>query len=553
MRMLWRLGLLLGVVGIGVAVERALRGGRGRQLASNVVANRSLATTPPVADKDVSDEPPDPPAPPPLVLTERDLEELRGTEQARQLWLTVQREIYRQRAEGFREDWAFPRYATCHNLGAPLAKGDRVSHNGVDYALQPFPRGTIYNEIPKWSEVRDLNSQLGGTIPGSGLARELLAASFRATGTELKEGWAFHQFAVKEQLGPALRGSTRVTVGDKEYSCQVFAGETLYNEVPNWSDVQRLSETPAGELADALWRETYAVSGAGYDASTPQQQAAVSHKLGTPITGPYQIDFEGHAVTIQIFATDTVLADAEGEVMLHSELARPDTFKQQAAPLAATIVPGDVSSAADAVSNTRPSFALLPVAGQPRLSQLYGYTKWAAGGGRQYYGACQGRHPGIDFAVPVGTPLLSIAHGLVVYAGPSRGAPFGGSPPMIAIVRYGSLYAIYGHSSQVNVRAGQRVGPGEVVTLSGNYGGPHLHFEVRPVPQRLLANTDLGQPGVNSGVTMNPLDYFNAEMQAYFERWYGQLGGDSHFCRGSLRNQEQITFGGPVDTRPCTN
>jgi murein DD-endopeptidase MepM/ murein hydrolase activator NlpD len=575
MKLFWQLLWLLVFVGAAVALVRALRQTRRsshgntaappqpqqppqvpqasavRQIADNP-ANSANDDMP--ADKDMPDEPPPPPDVPPLVLSERSLEEVRGTEQARQLWLAVQREIYRQRAEGFREDWAFPLHASRHNLGAPLAKSARVKESNAEYAFQPFARGTIFNEVPKWSEVHELNKQLGGSIPGGGLALNLLAATFEAAGSALQADWAFHQLAIKEALGPALRDTVRIKVGGKEYSVQVFAADTLYSEVPNWSDVQRLSDTPAGELADALWRETYAVSRASYDASAPTQQAAAREKLGTPLTGPYQLDFEGHTFTVQVFATDAVLADEQGEVLLHSTLERPDTFKPEAAPPPPeAITPGDVSSAGDAISDKRPLFAMLPVAGQPRISQLYGYTKWAAGGGRKYYTACQGRHPGIDFAVPVGTPLLSIGYGLVVYAGPSRGAPFGGSPPMIAIVRYGNLYAIYGHSSQVSVKAGQLVSPGEQVTLSGDYGGPHLHFEVRPVPQQVLANTDPGQPGVNSGFTINPLDYFNAEMNAYFERWYHELGGDNHFCRGSLRDQEKITFAGPVDTRPCTS
>ncbi len=53
----------------------------------------------------------------------------------------------------------------------------------------------------------------------------------------------------------------------------------------------------------------------------------------------------------------------------------------------------------------------------------------------------------------------------------------------------------YGHLSEINVTAGQRVSAGEVVGLSGESGvadGPHLHFEVRA--------------GINDyGSTRNPL------------------------------------------------
>jgi murein DD-endopeptidase MepM/ murein hydrolase activator NlpD len=194
---------------------------------------------------------------------------------------------------------------------------------------------------------------------------------------------------------------------------------------------------------------------------------------------------------------------------------------------------------------------MLPVAGRPPISQFYGYTRWAAGRGRDYYWQCQGRHPGIDFTVPVGTPLLAVAHGVVVYAGHTDSAPFGGARPYIAIVRYGAVYAIYGHSSEVRVQRGQRVRPGEVVTLSGDYGGAHLHFELRPVPERVLHNTDPQQPPINPGCAMNPLDYFSPALTSYFEHWFHENKGNHHFCRGSLRDQDMIWFGGDVDTRPC--
>jgi hypothetical protein len=50
---------------------------------------------------------------------------------------------------------------------------------------------------------------------------------------------------------------------------------------------------------------------------------------------------------------------------------------------------------------------------------------------------------------------------------------------------------------------------------------------------------------------MNPLDYFSSTLNSYFEHWFHERGTNRHFCRGSLRDQEMIWFGGDVDTRPC--
>jgi murein DD-endopeptidase MepM/ murein hydrolase activator NlpD len=338
-----------------------------------------------------------------------------------------------------------------------------------------------------------------------------------------------------------MSGNYRITVEEREYSLQVFAGDTLYTPVPDWNDTRRLSTTEAGPLADALWREAYKVSGSTYQPDSPAHQLALQEKLGTPLSGVYQVDFEGNSISLQVFAYDTVFTDPQGRFVRQHDLARPEKYEP-------ATIPADTGSPEDAVSSKRPTFAMLPIAGQPRLSQLYGYTKWSAGGGRQYYTATQGRHPGIDFAVPVGTPMVAIAYGLVVWAG--TGSPFASGPRSI-VVRYGSIYAIYGHAHSEAVSRGQFVSPGQLVGYSGTLGGPHLHFELREVPARVLQNQDPNQPPVSPGFTFNPIEVFSPDMVAYFESWYHKLGGDSHFCRGSFSDQERITFGGPVDTRPC--
>lgn len=500
---------------------------------------------PPPADKDMPDMPPPPPEPEPLELFTR------GTNpQAQRLWLTLQREAYRQRGEGFREDWAFPLHAARHNLGAPLARGQRTHIGDQAYVFQPFASAILFSVVPKWGEVYDVYrvvAEAGDSI----VTNELHKAAYAAVGQEYRAEWASHQRATQERLGVALAPATRIGVGEHEYSVQVFASDTLYVQVPNWNDLRHLSTTPPGPLADALWRETYKAVGVPFNPDSAAHKLAVAEKLGTPLSDLYPMDFEGKPLQVQVFAREVVFSEGGNVFSRQHTLDRPATFDSSAAAPALTFTPPDGFTASDATSNKRPTFGMLPIAGNPQISQLYGYTKWAAGGGRQYYGATQGRHPGIDFWVPVGTPQLAIAHGLVVYAEASNTAPFGGAPPMLVIVRYGNVYGLYGHCSAVRVRKGQFVNPGEVVSLSGDYGGPHLHFELRPVPASVLGNTDPQQPGVNAGTTMNPLDYFSPELQRYFEQAWRQLGGDQHFCQGGLRDQGVITFGAAVDTRPC--
>ncbi|WP_326524104.1 M23 family metallopeptidase [Sphingomonas sp.] len=88
------------------------------------------------------------------------------------------------------------------------------------------------------------------------------------------------------------------------------------------------------------------------------------------------------------------------------------------------------------------------------------------------------RNDGIKIAVPVGTPILAAADGVVAYAG-SDVAAFGG----LIILRHGTnLTTVYGHASQLLVTRGQSVKKGQRIALSGDSGfadRPMLHFEVR--------------------------------------------------------------------------
>jgi len=85
-------------------------------------------------------------------------------------------------------------------------------------------------------------------------------------------------------------------------------------------------------------------------------------------------------------------------------------------------------------------------------------------------------HQGIDYAVPVGTPVYSQAAGVVVFAGQQSG--FGN----VVQVDHGSGFVgTYGHLSQLLVSVGQAVGAGDVLGLSGATGtvtGPNLHFQI---------------------------------------------------------------------------
>jgi hypothetical protein len=219
---------------------------------------------------------------------------------------------YARRGEGYNSDWAFHQYAVQHNLGAPIGRSAQLQADGKRYAYQPFARDTLFNEIPNWGDVRRLSALLGGRIPAAGLARALLDASYRAGGATLHPDWAFHQYAVANQLGPPIGESTTITVDGAQYAYQVFAVDTLYNAVPNWADVRRLSAlanaTASAQLRlrDALLAQTYRAGGATYHAEWAFHQLARSWNLGAPLSDSYRVSSGAAQYAIQVYAADTL-------------------------------------------------------------------------------------------------------------------------------------------------------------------------------------------------------------------------------------------------------
>ncbi|GLT18387.1 peptidase M23 [Vibrio zhanjiangensis] len=85
-------------------------------------------------------------------------------------------------------------------------------------------------------------------------------------------------------------------------------------------------------------------------------------------------------------------------------------------------------------------------------------------------------HMGTDYAVPVGTPVVSISSGRVVA---SRYHPLAGN--YIVILHPDGLRTRYLHLSKRFVSQGDNVVQGQTVGASGNTGrttGAHLHFEL---------------------------------------------------------------------------
>jgi murein DD-endopeptidase MepM/ murein hydrolase activator NlpD len=87
------------------------------------------------------------------------------------------------------------------------------------------------------------------------------------------------------------------------------------------------------------------------------------------------------------------------------------------------------------------------------------------------------QHLGVDYGAPTGTPVRTVADGVVSFAGVQNG--YGN----VIIVDHGKGdTTLYGHLSRIDVRQGSRVLRGQHIGAVGATGwatGPHLHFEFR--------------------------------------------------------------------------
>ena len=85
-------------------------------------------------------------------------------------------------------------------------------------------------------------------------------------------------------------------------------------------------------------------------------------------------------------------------------------------------------------------------------------------------------HNGIDWGMPVGTPIVACADGIISYADSVPDSDGCG-----VIISHDFGRSLYWHLSEVRATPGQSVKKGECVGLSGATGyatGPHLHFGV---------------------------------------------------------------------------
>jgi murein DD-endopeptidase MepM/ murein hydrolase activator NlpD len=116
-------------------------------------------------------------------------------------------------------------------------------------------------------------------------------------------------------------------------------------------------------------------------------------------------------------------------------------------------------------------FLKSPLKFEPRITSRFSYSR------KHPVLNVRRAHLGVDYAAPVGAPVVAVAHGTVTRAG------FSGDAGRLVAVRHTSGYeSLYLHLSSIAVRVGQRISQGELLGRVGSSGlstGPHLDYRLR--------------------------------------------------------------------------
>jgi murein DD-endopeptidase MepM/ murein hydrolase activator NlpD len=177
-----------------------------------------------------------------------------------------------------------------------------------------------------------------------------------------------------------------------------------------------------------------------------------------------------------------------------------------------------------------------------------------------------GNHEGLDFGVPVGSPIISSQSGTVVDV---RSSPSYGN--LVRVRGNNGVETLYAHLSSANVQPGQQVQQGQQIALSGNTGrstGPHLHYEVirdgrrvdpapligaageapRPTQEQNIADAPLSAPP-NSATQVNNASQSSATQVS------SQPNTGAQIMQSSTQNEiasQQITVSS-TESRPSIN
>jgi murein DD-endopeptidase MepM/ murein hydrolase activator NlpD len=140
-------------------------------------------------------------------------------------------------------------------------------------------------------------------------------------------------------------------------------------------------------------------------------------------------------------------------------------------------------------------------------------------------------HNGVDFAAPLGTPVVSVGEGHVIFLGWK-----GGYGKLIIVNHPNSFATYYGHLLRIKkgIVKGSKVVQGQVIGNVGSTGlstGPHLHFGIKK----------LGRWINPLKVDLPPAEPINEKYREIFKEEMKRLNAAMLFTRFHESGEDRIT------------
>lgn len=136
------------------------------------------------------------------------------------------------------------------------------------------------------------------------------------------------------------------------------------------------------------------------------------------------------------------------------------------------------------------------------ISQGYGKTRFS----KTAYKS--GKHNGIDFAAPTGTPIYAAGDGKVIGTGNLGKYAYG---RWVAIDHGNGIVTLYGHMNSISISKGKQVKQGDKIGSVGSTGystGPHVHFTVfASKSYEVVSSKTVKGLMIPIGATVNPSVY----------------------------------------------
>ncbi len=247
----------------------------------------------------------------------------------------------------------------------------------------------------------------------------------------------FQRLVIDRQADQAQRFASRMELGELTQSIRLASG-TIRTSLFAATDAARLPDSVANQIAEVF-------------------SADIDFRRDLRVGDRFSVVYETREADGEVLSFGRMLS---GEFMNKGRPHQVVWFEEPGSKGSYYTFEGE---------SLRRAFLAAPLAFS-RVSSGYGMRFHPVHGGRR-------AHLGVDYAAPTGTPVRTVADGVVQFAGSQRG--YGN---VVFVQHRNQVVTVYAHLSRINVRRGQRIDQGELVGAVGCTGtctGPHLHFEFR--------------------------------------------------------------------------